>query len=302
MRPINKLIGRVLIPLITPFRKDYEIDYRKVVEITDLVISKKYCDSIIVCGTTGEFHALTFEERIKLFKAVKDAVKGRVPLIAGTGAAYTRHTIDLTKEAEKIGVDMAMVIVPFYSKPTQEGIYRHFKAVAESTSLPVMIYNIPLFAGVNIEPDTVRRLSKLKNIVGIKEEASVNPTQASEFYLAVPRDFCIYCGDDAMILQVLSQGGVGVVSAGAHVVGDIMKQMINEYLKGNVKKATELHIKMYPFSNALCQNNRINPIPLLKEAINICGLNTGNPRLPLTGANEEERKVLIKVLRELKKI
>jgi 4-hydroxy-tetrahydrodipicolinate synthase len=296
-------LGRVLVPLITPFDEREEINFTVLAKLVDFVLEHRYADSLIVSGTTGEFYALTAEERVRLFRMVKEIVAGRVPLVAGTGAASTREAVALTQEATRLGYDCVMVVSPYYQKVTQEGLYRHFKAIAEATSLPVMLYNIPLFAGVNIEVDTFARLVRISNIKAIKEEAGINPTQMTDFALAAPSDFSLYCGDDTMVLQTFPQGAVGVVSGGSHVVGDLMGSMIVEQIKGNVTKASELYFKMMPFFRALNQNGRVNPIPLLKDAIRLhTGLDVGKPRMPSIGATPQEEAKLRDVLRALGKL
>lgn len=299
MKTLDSLLGRVLIPLVTPFHGDGEIDHQTLGELAEMVIERNFCDSVIVGGTTGEFISLTYEERVSIFHTVKEAVDGRVPIIAGTGAAYTKHAIMLTHEAERLGFDTAMVVAPYYLKPTQEGIYRHFKAVAESTRLPVMLYNIPLFTGVNIEPDTLAALSQIGNILAIKEEAGINPTQTSEFYLDTPDRFAVYCGDDTMVLQTLVQGGVGVVSGGSQVIGDRMKAMIDLFMKGDAIGSSKISRELFPFFKALNQNGRVNPIPILRAAISMTWKDVGNPRLPLLPATEAESQHVRAILSSL---
>lgn len=305
MGSFHQNFGRVFIPLVTPFEDDESIDFKKMQELAKWVVEKNYCDSLIVNGTTGEFYAMAFEERVDTLKAVKDAINEKVPLIAATGCASTTETIKMTKKAEELGYKAVMIVVPYYSKTTQEGIYEHFSRVARSTSLPVMIYNIPLFTGLNIKPQTVGRLVKdCQNIKAIKEEAGLNATQTSDFILETwGADFEVYSGDDTMTIQVLSQGGVGVVTGGGHIVGDMMKRIIDQYLSGEVHEATQLHLKLYKFFKTLYQNGRINPIPVLKAAISIhTGIKVDTPRLPLIAATEEEKAVTAKALKELGKI
>jgi 4-hydroxy-tetrahydrodipicolinate synthase len=298
---VNKL-GRVLVPLVTPFTEDFKVDYETYEVLINAVIERGYCDSLIITGSTGEFYVLSFEERLQLFETAIKAAEGRVPLIAGTGAASTAESIRLTKEAEKLGYDTAMVVAPYYSKPTQREIYQHFRSVAESVSLPILLYNIPLFTGVNIEPRTVGKLSEIDNILGIKEEAGIHPLQSTEIVLNTPDRFTVYSGDDTMVLQVLSQGGQGVVSGGSQVVGDLMKEQIRSYLEGEVGRATEIYLQLYPFFKALTPNDRVNPFPLLKAAITMTGIDVGPPRPPLLPATEEEKAHMQTVLRRLGKL
>jgi len=300
---LNKL-GRVLLPLLTPFDEQDRLNTKALADLVDYVIQKDYADALIVTGTTGEFYALSFEERILAFETVKEANAGRLPLIAGTGAATTREAIAYTQKAEELGYDCAMVVSPYYQKATQEGLYLHFKAVAESTKLPVMLYNIPLFTGVNIEAETLERLVKdVPNILGIKEEAGINPTQTTLFKMVVPEEFTIYCGDDTMVLQTLPQGAVGVVSGGSHVVGDLMKRMIQCYIEGKVEEASDIYMKMFPFFHALTPGERVNPIPVLKTVVSLTsGIDLGAPRLPSLGATEEELAGIKKVLKAVGKL
>lgn len=303
MGSLDAKLGRVLVPLITPFDENEEINYEALEKLVSFIIEHKYADSLIVTGTTGEFYALSYQERVDVLRFVKKLVGDRVPLIAGTGAASTREAVALTKQAEELGYECAMVVNPYYQKATQEGLYIHFRAVAESTGLPIMLYNIPLFTGVNLEASTFARLVTIPNIKAIKEEAGINPTQMTDFATVAPPDFSLYCGDDTMVLQTIPQGAVGVVSGGSHIVGDLMSQMISAYMEGNVKKASELYFTMMPLFRALNQNARVNPIPLLKDAIRLhTGIDVGRPRRPSLGATPEEEAELRKVLEGLGKL
>jgi 4-hydroxy-tetrahydrodipicolinate synthase len=289
MKALSETLGQIIVPLVTPFDEEGELNYEAVGKLVEHLIGKKYCDSILVAGTTGEFHALTNPERIELFRAVKEAAAGRVGLVAGTGAGSTREALLLTQEAEKLEYDAAMVVCPYYCKPNQEGIYRHFEAVARQTSLPVMLYNIPLFSGVNIDPETVARLSGTKNIRGIKDELGINPTQMTEYALVTPEDFSIYNGDDIMTLCGLVQGAAGTVSGGSHLVGEKVRKMMELFLSGKNRQALQIHLALDPFFKALCPNRRVNPIPVLKAALEIAGHPVGPPRLPLDPASGQER-------------
>lgn len=280
--------GRVLIPLITPFTEDFSINHHRIHDVIDFVIENDRCDSLIVAGTNGEFYALRHEERVDLFKTAKEGVKGRLPLIAGTGANDTREVIALSREAEALGYEALMILPPYFGNPTQEEIEGHFRQIAKAVSLPIILYNIPLFTGVNIRPATTARLARDKQFIAIKEEAGINPLQSTDTLLCTPDDFVVYCGDDVMALQVLIQGGSGVVSGGSHVVGDLMKQQIDSFLAGDVSKAHELYVKSYPFFKALVPGERNNPVPLTKSALRLAGLDVGEPRPPLRPASEME--------------
>ena len=205
---MNKFVekyGQILLPLITPYDEKEDVKYDTYGELIEYLIQEDLCDTLIVTGTTGEASLLTFDERVKLMETAVKAADGRKPVIAGTGCASTKETIALTKEAQKLGIETCLVVCPFYNKPTQEGIYNHFKAVAESTTCDIMLYNIPIFVGVNMEAETVKRLAEVSNIIGVKDEAGINPTQVTDFFLAtkeVDPDFAIYNGDDVMLLPV----------------------------------------------------------------------------------------------------
>ncbi len=285
--------GRIIVPLVTPFNQsDGNVNYEYVSYLTDYLIKNKLCDSIIVAGTTGEFNTLTYEERIMLFNTVLKANEGRVPLIAGTGAASTREAIMLTREAEKSGFDAAMVVAPYYCKPTQEAVYKHYKAIASETALEIILYNIPIFTGINVSVDIVSKLSKIHNIRGIKDEAGINPTQMTEYTNAADEPFTVYNGDDIMILCGMVQGAAGVVSGASHIIGHIIRQMITHFLNGDIDEARVIHMKVDPFLKALCQNGRTNPIPILRAAMEIIGLEIGPARAPLDVATDCEKEVI----------
>jgi 4-hydroxy-tetrahydrodipicolinate synthase len=291
-------IGHLLTPLVTPFRANGDIDYNKCAELARWVVKKQRPTSVIVSGTTGEFTSLTVDERVKLFEVVADAVRKDVPVIAGTGCASTRETVRLTRQAEKIGVDMAMVVAPFYMKTEQAGLLAHYKAVAKATALPILLYNIPLFTGVNIEPDTLVKLTAIDNIFGVKEESGLNPLQSTRFLMRTPKGFRLYVGDDTMVLPILVQGGDGAVSGGAQVCGKDMSTLIEAIRRGDVATAQKLHRKTFPFFEALYQNGRINPIPILRAAIGMAGMDVGKARSPLYPATATEVKVMRQVMEE----
>jgi len=304
MQLLLEKLGRVLLPLLTPFDDQDQVNTQALTDLVDFVIERDYVDSLIVTGTTGEFYALSHEERILAFKTVKEANAGRLPLIAGTGTVTTREAVAYTQEAEALGYDCVMVVLPYYQKATQEGLYRHLKAVAAATELPVMIYNIPLFTGVNLNAETLGRLvHDAPNILGIKEEAGINPTQTTEYKLVAPEEFTIFCGDDTMVLQTFPQGAVGVVSGGSHVVGDLMKRMIQLYVEGDVEGASSIYLDMFPFFDSLTPAGRVNPIPVLKTVVTLTsGIDLGAPRLPSLGATEDELAAIKRVLESLGKL
>lgn len=233
------LFGRVSTAMITPFDAKGHIDFPKTTQIVNHLIANG-TDSLVVAGTTGESPTLSKQEKIALFKHVVKVVEKRVPIIAGTGSNNTYDSIEMTKEAERAGVDAVMVVGPYYNKPNQEGMYQHVKAVADSTTLPVMIYNIPGRSAVNIEPETIIRLSAVENIVAVKE-ASGNLNNITKIIAGTPDDFYVYSGDDSLTLPLLSVGGTGVISVASHVIGPEMQEMVGAFLEGNYKKAAQMH-------------------------------------------------------------
>jgi len=300
MKKLGELLKHIIVPMVTPFTRDGQgIDFKVTEKLIEHLISKNYCDSILVAGTTGEFNTLLYDERVELFKFVKKVVAGRRPLLAGTGAASTKETVSLIKKAEELGYGAAMVVAPYFCKPTQEGIFMHFKTIAQSTSLPIMLYNIPLFTGVNIDPLTVNRLAEFKNILGIKDEAGINPTQMTEYARVTPDHFTVYNGDDIMVLCGMVQGAAGVVSGGSHVIGDKMRNMIELFLAGKVKEAEKIHQALDPFFKSLGPVGGVNPIPGLKAAIEFMGIPVGPPRLPLVESTKEEKESIKKQLLRL---
>lgn len=295
--------GKILTPLVTPFKEDQSVDYAAAVSIAEKLIADRQADSIILTGTTGEFFTMSFEERVKLFKVIKDAVGNKIPLMAGVGCASTIETVALAKKAEELGFEIMMVVSPYYTKPTQKELYNHFKKVAESVNIQMMLYNIPIFTGVNINPETVAKLSEIENIIAVKEEAELNPKQMTEFINATPDDFIIYCGDDPMILEAYAQGGTerigGIVSGGSHIIGVQLRKMIETFNKGNIQEAAKLQQKYLPLFRIMGQNGRTNPASLLKEAMKMVGYNAGIPRLPLSPGTEEEIAEVRKVMEKL---
>jgi 4-hydroxy-tetrahydrodipicolinate synthase len=283
--------GQVLTAMVTPFDQNGEVDFNATRILVDYLIDNG-TDGIVVAGTTGESPTLSSDEKIALFKVVVDAVKGRVPVIAGTGSNNTRASIGLTKQAEETGVDGIMLVAPYYNKPSQEGMYQHFKAIAESTPLPIMLYNIPGRSGVTMSVETIVRLAQIENIVAVKE-ASGNLDAMAEIISHAPSDFTLYSGDDGLALPVLAIGGAGVVSVASHVIGNEMQEMINHFKNGQVQEAASAHRRLLPIMKALF--TAPNPAPV-KAALNINGVSVGGLRLPLLPLTEEEKSALQAVL------
>jgi 4-hydroxy-tetrahydrodipicolinate synthase len=283
--------GQVLTAMVTPFDQNGEVDFNATRILVDYLIDNG-TDGIVVAGTTGESPTLSSDEKIALFKVVVDAVKGRVPVIAGTGSNNTRASIGLTKQAEETGVDGIMLVAPYYNKPSQEGMYQHFKAIAESTPLPIMLYNIPGRSGVTMSVETIVRLAQIENIVAVKE-ASGNLDAMAEIISHAPSDFTLFSGDDGLTLPVLAIGGAGVVSVASHVIGNEMQEMINHFKNGQVQEAASAHRRLLPIMKALF--TAPNPAPV-KAALNINGVSVGGLRLPLLPLTEEEKSALQAVL------
>ncbi|MCZ0701969.1 4-hydroxy-tetrahydrodipicolinate synthase [Natronobacillus azotifigens] len=286
--------GRVITAMVTPFNQRDEIDFGQAERLIDYLITNG-SDALVVNGTTGESPTLSKEEKISFLKFVVNYVNKRVPIIAGTGSNNTTESISLTREAEKIGVDGIMLVTPYYNKPSQEGMYQHFLAIANATTLPVMLYNIPGRSVVNLAVDTVIRLSKVDNIIAIKE-ASGNLDAIGMIVAQTPADFYLYSGDDNLTLPILALGGHGVVSVSSHIVGREMKQMTDAYLAGEVEKATQIHQDISSIMKTLF----IAPNPTaVKEALAMIGLRVGSVRLPLIPLNQSERAILHEALHSL---
>ena len=285
--------GRIMTAMVTPFDQNLNVDLGLAKKLARHLVNLGN-DGLVVSGTTGESPTINKQEKLDLFKAVVEEVGGQATVIAGTGSYDTAESIALTKEAEKLGVDGVMLVVPYYNKPSQEGLYRHFKAIAESTSLPVMLYNIPGRSAVNMTPDTVARLAQVDNIVAIKEAAG-SMDQVAELKRVLPADFAVYSGDDSMTLPMLSVGGKGIVSVAGHIIADKIKEMINAYVSGNITLAAQMHLNLFPVFKGMFITS--NPTPA-KTALNMMGVKVGGVRLPLVDATEQEKDTIKKLLKE----
>lgn len=261
--------------IITPFTEDgvnFE-EFRKMIEFQ---ISEGV-DSIIVCGTTGESSTMTTEEKKETIKFAIDVAAKRIPIIAGTGGNCTKSAIEMSKYAESVGADAVLVVTPYYNKTTQAGLIAHYKAIAEAISIPVVLYNVPSRTGLNITPATCLELSKVENIVAIKE-ASGNISQIAEIASLCKDNLAIYSGNDDQVLPILSLGGLGVISVVSHLIPKDMHNMVENFFNGNIKEATRLQLDTLKLTSALF--SEVNPIPV-KAACNMMGFNVGIPRLPL---------------------
>jgi len=280
-------LGRLLTAMVTPFDDEGRVDYEQMKRLS-LALLDSGSDGLLVSGTTGERSTLTDEEQFKLFAAVKEAVGGRGTVMAGTGSNCTREGVDLTREAERIGVDAILLVVPYYNKPTQEGLFAHFKTIAQATTLPCILYNVPSRTVTNLAPDTVIRLSQIDNIVGIKE-ASGNLDQIAKIINGTGKDFIVYSGNDSDTFPVIAMGGYGVISVVSHLVGNQVREMIEKLVSGKLSEAAAIHHRLLPLINTLFVVS--NPIPI-KYALNHVGFRVGKPRLPLTEPDEKSASVI----------
>ena len=287
--------GRLITAMVTPFDEELNVDYEAACSLAKKLVNEGNT-ALVITGTTGEAPTLTNDEKINLYKIIKKCVD--VPVIAGVGTNNTITTIVNAKAALDAGVDGLLIVTPYYNKPDQDSLYCHFKEVANSVDLPIMLYNEPGRTGCNILPETVEKLAQIDNIVALKE-ASGNIIQFAEIIKRVPKDFIIYSGDDSMLLPALSIGCYGIVSVASHVVGPEMKEMIDAFVSKDTERAKELHLKLLDiFKNLFIISN---PIPV-KAALNLMGFNVGGVRLPLTEARENVVEVLRKDLSKLGKI
>lgn len=282
--------GAVLTAMVTPFDANGDIAESGVRDLVDFLFAHG-TDGIVVCGTTGEAPTLSMQEKRRMFELVKEAARGRGPVIAGTGTNDTRDAVTMSRMAEDVGADGILVVTPYYNKPSQEGLYRHFRSVAEAVSLPAMLYNVPARTSVHLEAATVLRLARdVANIVALKE-AGGNMLQITDVVAGAPEGFVVYSGEDGLTLPMLALGAQGVVSVTSHLVGQDLQAMIRAFREGNHSEAFRLHARMLPIVRACFQPSTPSPVPL-KAALNMLGLNVGPPRLPLVEANDREREVV----------
>lgn len=282
------------VALVTPFREDESVDYEALEALLEMQIAG-HTDAIIVCGTTGEPSTMTEEERISVIRFVVEKVNKRVPVIAGTGGNNTKAAVEMSKTAERLGADGLLVVTPYYNKTTQDGLFLHYKAIADAVNLPIIMYNVPSRTGLNLLPETAVRIAReCKNVVGIKE-ASGNIAQVATLAKLGQGMLDIYSGNDDEVLPVLSLGGKGVISVFANIAPQETHDMVVEYLEGDREKALQIQLKYLDVICALfCE---VNPIPV-KAALNLMGKQAGTLRLPLTEISEKNKAVLAERLRE----
>ena len=276
--------GRLVTAMVTPFNDQNQIDYDKTERLIDHLVATG-SEGVVVSGTTGESPTLSHAEKLELFKHVVSYAKGKCQVLAGTGSNDTAASIEFTQAVKSIGVDGVMLVAPYYSRPSQEGLYAHFKAVASATELPVMLYNVPARSAVNMTAETTLRLAQLPNVVCMKE-ASGNLSQIAQIIEHAPEGFEVYSGDDSLTLPILSIGGVGIVSVASHIVGRQMTEMLDAFFAGNTKEAASLHRKLMPVFEGLFAYPSPGPT---KEALNKLGVDVGGVRLPLVELTEQEK-------------
>jgi len=282
-----------IVAIVTPF-KDGKIDEKKLRELVDFQISNG-TSGIVPCGTTGESATLNFQEHERVIEIVIEQAKKRVPVIAGTGSNSTEEAVMLTKEAAKAGADASLQVSPYYNRPTQRGLYEHFKTIADSVKIPIILYNIAARTGVNIEPETIARLAEdCKNIVAVKE-ASGSMDQMSRIRQLCPKSFELISGDDSLTLPVLSIGGTGIISVVANIVPADTAELVKAFEKGDIKKAQELHFKLLPLIKAVFLET--NPIPV-KTAMGLLGMCAPDLRLPMCAMSVENVEKLKKALKD----
>jgi 4-hydroxy-tetrahydrodipicolinate synthase len=289
-----------LIPLVTPFDERGELDEPALRNLVNYLIEEQAADAIVPCGTTGESPTLSHKEHMMVIDVVREETAGRVPVIAGTGSNSTAEAIQMTVAAEKLGVDGSLQVSPYYNRPSQQGIYEHYKAIAESTSLPLIVYNIPFRTGRNIEVDTMLRLSEIENIVGVKE-ASGDILQVSSIIEETSKagsDFFIYSGEDPVTFLVLCLGGHGCIAAVGHVLGAEFSRMCRLVWEGKVEEARELNFRVMPLVRALfCEPNPT----AIKQALNWMGVAVGGMRLPLLPMTDKGKETLRAAMLQLGK-
>mgnify|MGYP001360981696 CR=1 FL=1 len=284
--------GRLLTAMITPYDAEGNVDYDQATTLAKVLLENG-SDGLVLWGTTGESPVLTLEEKELLYKHIREAFPEK-PLIVATGSNNTKDTVEMTKRAGELGADGAMVVVPYYNKPSQQGLYEHFKAAAESTDIPIMIYNIPGRTGITMDVETVGKLAEIPNVKAIKESAG-DVTKVTDFRKVTPDDFVIYSGDDILTLPMLANGAYGVVSVASHIAAKPLSEMIELFVSGNIQEALHLHEQLTPLFKGLFYDS--NPVPV-KLMLDDLGFQTGGVRLPLVKSDEVLAKKILHVLRQ----
>ena len=279
------------VAIVTPFTSEGGVNFKKLEQLVDFHLQNG-SDAIVVCGSTGEASTMPDDEHIDTIKCVVDAAAHRVPVIAGTGSNDTAHGVKLTKRAQEVGADAALIVTPYYNKCTPEGLYRHFKMMADNCDLPIVLYNVPSRTNVNISPEVLYRLADIENIKAVKE---CNLSQVPEIMNFCGDRYDVYSGEDGLVVPLLSLGAKGVISVVANILPAKMSRMVHAYLEGDTKTARDIQIEIIPLVKAMfCE---VNPIPV-KEAVEYLGFETGECRLPLCGMGEKNRQYMIDVLKK----
>ena len=287
--------GRLLTAMITPFDREGNVDYARAEQLAVHLVENG-TDTIVVCGTTGESPTLSWDEEYKLFTVLQNAIAGKAKIMAGTGSNSTSEAISATEKAAHLGLDGTLQVTPYYNKPPQEGLYAHFRAIAEAApELPILLYNVPGRTGCKLEPETVAKLAEIPSIIGIKE-ATGDLDQASQIRALTPAEFAIYSGDDSLTLPLMAVGAKGVVSVASHLVGNQLQTMMQSFASGKVQEALQIHLQLFPLFKALFLTS--NPIPL-KVALRLLGLDTGVVRSPLVAGDAELEAKLKIVLKQI---
>ena len=288
-----KQLGRFLTAMVTPFKDNGEVDYEQAKKLA-LALLASGNDGLVVAATTGEAPTLSWEEELRLFTEIKSVVSDDTTIVAYTGSNSTSEAVEATRGAEKIGVDACLSVVPYYNKPTQEGIYQHFKTIADSTSLPVIMYNIPGRVVVNMTPDTIARLSKIDNIVGVKE-ANGDMGHVAQVISSAAEGFKVWSGNDNDTFPIMTLGGYGVIGVVTHLVGKQVRKMMELVLDNNVQEAAKIHRHLVPLVNALFIQPNPGPV---KHALNQVGMQVGDPRLPLLPPDEKTGAAIMEVVKK----
>ncbi len=278
------------VAIVTPFTKD-GVDFDKLGELIEFQI-KEGTDAIVICGTTGEASTMPDKEHIAAIKYTVDKVNRRIPVVAGTGSNDTRHAMDLSREAEAAGADAILSVSPYYNKTTQAGLYQHFKMIAESIKIPVILYNVPSRTNMNINPETIKALSEIENIVGVKE---CNFGQVGEVVKLCGSDFSVYSGEDGVVVPLMSLGGKGVISVMANIIPKDTHDMVVKYLSGDIEGSRNLQLGVIDLLKGLF--SEVNPIPV-KAAMNLMGMNVGICRLPLVEMSDKNLEYLRQVMKD----
>lgn len=290
-----KELGRLITAMVTPFDDAGKVDYTQAKRLARALIDSG-SDGILVVGTTGESPTLTWDEEYRLFQEIKQAVGSLGSVIAGTGSNSTEEALEATKKAAKIGVDACLLVVPYYNKPSQEGLYQHFKTIAQGAGVPCILYNVPSRTVTNLASETVVRLSKVDNIVGVKE-ASANLGQIADIINRSQKGFLVWSGNDSDTFPIMALGGYGVISVASHLVGKQIKAMIDSLISGDIARAARIHINLLPLIDSLFIVS--NPCPV-KYALNQIGFKVGKPRLPLVEPDEKTAAVISDTLKRYK--